>query len=327
MNIPKDLNSSSISCEDRERVSFVVACYHSEKSLPGVVEDIFRALPKDRFEVELILVDDGSSDGTFRVIREIASDNRGVKGVRLARNFGQQHAMLAGFRECSGSIVVYCDDDGQSPVKDIAKLIGPILGGEEYDMVWAAYHTPNGSLLKRLGSYGNELMARWLLKKPKDLVFGNLWACRRFVIDEVIKCDNPFPYLGGMFLRVTNRMGNVYLNRGRSDYEETTYSFRKLLSVWLNGFTAYSLIPLRLASVAGFVFALCGFLYMGYTVVYKLLHPEVQMGYSSLMSVMLFMFGIVLGILGIMGEYIGRIYLNINKFPQSVIRETVESEE
>jgi len=311
--------------QEKPLVSFVVACYHSEQTLAGVVDDIVGSLPSSNFDIEVILIDDGSTDATFEVIKETASIHPGVSGFRLSKNFGQQHAMLAGFRKCNGHFIVYCDDDGQSPVADIHKLIAPLVDSDEFDMVWASYATPNGSPLKRLGSYLNELMARKLIKKPKDLEFGNLWVARRYVIDEVVKCENPFLYLGGMFLSVTNRMTNVRLERRASD-AKTTYPLRKLVSVWLNGFTAYSLVPLRIASVAGFFCAFTGFGFMSYTIVHKLNHPEISIGYSSLMSVILFMFGVALSILGIMGEYVGRIYLNMSNLPQSVIRESVSSE-
>jgi undecaprenyl-phosphate 4-deoxy-4-formamido-L-arabinose transferase len=256
------------------------------------------------------------------VIRDLCREFEDVRGVSLARNFGQQSAMLAGFRYCEGDYIAYCDDDGQSPVTDLIQLVQHLEEG--YDMVWAKYPERKGSVFKRVGSVVNDKMVNLLIGKPRDLYFGNLWVARKFVIIEAMKCTNPFPYLGGLFLSITKNMSNVELAQNDSKRGESRYSFWRLLSVWLNGFTAYSVVPLRLASLTGVASSCGGFIFMVYILVQRFVSENAVDGYSSIMSVLLFMFGVVLITLGLMGEYLGRLYINVNRVPQFVIKEVIE---
>lgn len=306
-----------------KKISVVVACYNSESSLRDVVYSL-TGLDCSRigYELEVVLVNDCSNDGTLGVIRDLCREFEDVRGVSLARNFGQQSAMLAGFRYCEGDYIAYCDDDGQSPVTDLIKLVQHLEEG--YDMVWAKYPERKGSVFKRVGSVVNDKMVNLLIGKPRDLYFGNLWVARKFVITEAMKCTNPFPYLGGLFLSITKNMSNVELVQNDSKRGESRYSFWRLLSVWLNGFTAYSVVPLRLASLTGVASSCGGFVFMVYILVQRFVSENAVDGYSSIMSVLLFMFGVVLITLGLMGEYLGRLYINVNRVPQYVIREVIE---
>jgi undecaprenyl-phosphate 4-deoxy-4-formamido-L-arabinose transferase len=306
-----------------KKISVVVACYNSESSLREVVYCLTGIdCSRIGYEIEVVLVNDCSNDGTLGVIRDLCREFEDVRGVSLARNFGQQSAMLAGFRYCEGDYIAYCDDDGQSPVTDLIQLVQHLEEG--YDMVWAKYPERKGSVFKRVGSVVNDKMVNLLIGKPRDLYFGNLWVARKFVIIEAMKCTNPFPYLGGLFLSITKNMSNVELAQNDSKRGESRYSFWRLLSVWLNGFTAYSVVPLRLASLTGVASSCGGFIFMVYILVQRFVSENAVDGYSSIMSVLLFMFGVVLITLGLMGEYLGRLYINVNRVPQFVIKEVIE---
>jgi len=306
------------------RISFVIACFNSENSLQKVVDEIKSSVCSlSEVSYEIILVDDYSRDNTSDVIKRICQKDNKVKGIFFSKNYGQQPAMLAGFRASEGDLVVYCDDDGQSPVSDLGKFLGKI--DEGYDMVWAKYSIKRSGALKRLGSYVNDRMVCFLFSKPKDLYFGNFWVAKRFVVDEACRCTNPFPYLGGVFLKTTTSMANVECKyRGRIQ-GRSNYSFLKLLSVWMNGFTSFSVVPLRLSSLLGVVVSFFGFILMILLIVSKLKNPDVPLGYSSIMSTVLFLGGMTMILLGILGEYIGRIYININGVPQYVVKEVVST--
>ena len=308
----------------KRKISFVIACYHSQNSLQFVVEELTRVLHRDAQEYEVILVNDGSTDNTFQVIQELCHSNSNVKGINLARNFGQQNAMLAGFNFTSGELVFYCDDDGQSPVKEYKRFIQKL--DEGFDMVWAKYPNQRRSLINGLGAKINNKMLHLIFKKPLELNFGNMWVAKSFIINEAVKCKNPRLYLGGVFLTITSNMANVECYQRERLIGRSNYSLVKLVVLWLNGLTAFSIVPLRAASVAGGVIAFSGGIYMAYLIFIKLTNDEVLLGYSSIMSVILFIGGMLLFMIGVLGEYIGRIYSNMNSLPQFVIKQKINVE-
>lgn len=301
------------------KLSVVIPCYCSEKSLPDVVSETISVIEsRSGVEYEIILVNDGSSDNTFEVIRDL-SKNSHVKGINLARNFGQANAMMAGFACATGDIVIHSDDDGQTPIDSLWLLIDKLEEG--YDAVFAKFKQKKNSAFQNFGTYLNNLMANILIGKPKHLHFGNFWVCRGFVIKEVTKCENPYPYIGGLFVKTTLNFGYVETDHRERTYGKSNYTFSKMLSLWLNGFTAFSVKPLRVASFMGIVCAFGGFSFSVYTIIQKLLNPAIPMGYSSLMASILFIGGMIMLMLGLIGEYLGRIYININRIPQYVVRE------
>ena len=277
------------------------------------------------YRYEIILVNDYSKDNTLEVIRELCDKDPAIKGIHLAKNFGQHSALMAGYRHVRGDIIVSLDDDGQTPADECLKLIQPLVE-EDYDMTIAKYEKKRHSLFKKFGSYINELMARILLEKPKDLYCSSYSASKRFVIDEIINYKNPYPYLEGLVLRTTLNIKNVEVNHRARLVGKSTYSFRKLLKLWLNGFTAFSVKPLRIASVMGGILAVFGFIYAVYIIIHKYMNNDVSMGWSSMMAVQLIIGGGILCVLGLIGEYIGRIYISLNNSPQYVIKERINIE-
>jgi glycosyltransferase involved in cell wall biosynthesis len=303
------------------KISVVIACYNSENSLKTVVDEVCNTLDKEKVDHEIILVNDGSSDGTLQVINSLCESNFRVRGIDLSKNFGQQQAMLAGFNFAKGSLVAYCDDDGQSPVSEFKQFFVKI--DEGFDMVWAKYPDQKRGFFNGIGASINNRMLKYLFNKPIDLSFGNMWVAKRFVIEEAIKCKNPRVYLGGVFLSVTSNMANVICKQRRRISGDSNYSFLKLVAVWLNGLTAFSIAPLRIASITGGIIAFLGIIYMVYLIVFKLTNSGVLIGYSSIMSVILFIGGMLMMMIGILGEYIGRIYSNMNTLPPFVVKQTI----
>lgn len=303
------------------KISVVIPCYRSERTLPSVVEETIRVLEeRDSIDYEIILVDDGSPDGTLDTIRSLCRNPR-VKGIALARNFGQPCASLAGFAAVTGDVVVYSDDDGQTPIDHLWPLVDRLAEGS--DIVFATFSAQTQSPLQRIGRVLNNLMATHLIGKPKHLHFGNFWVCRRFIVDEAVKFKNPYPYMGGIFVRTTRHMSEVQTNHRPRAAGRSNYSTRKMISLWLNGFTAFSIVPLRMATGLGVAIAVIGFLFALRLSVEKLMNPAIQAGYSSIMATILVMGGLTISLLGVVGEYVGRIYMNINGIPQYVVRESL----
>lgn len=305
-----------------KRLSFVIPCYRSEYTIENVVQEIIETVSKNtEYEYEIILINDNSPDNVLNKIANLCNRNNNIKAIDLTSNFGQHSALMAGYSFCTGDIVISLDDDGQTPIDEVFTLIGKL--DEGYDVIYGSYDNKKHNFFRNLGSTINDIMSEYLINKPKKLKVSSYFVARKFIIDEVIRYNNSYPYILGLILRTTRNIGNINVMHRDRIHGTSGYSFRKLMSLWLNGFTAFSVKPLRVATVLGFVFALIGFVFGGYTIVNKLLHPQTPAGYSSIMSALLFIGGMIMLMLGLVGEYIGRIYISINNSPQYVIRETI----
>lgn len=304
-----------------KKLSFVIPCYCSEKSVGNVIDEVIETVTNDgRYDYEIICINDFSKDNTLEVLKELAEGNKKIKVINLSRNFGQHSALMAGFNHVSGDIVVCLDDDGQNPPSEMFKLIDKLEEG--YDLVSAKYKEKKRSLIRRLGTKVSFWMSSYFIGKPKDIDLNSYYVFRKYVVDEIIKYKNAYPFVHGLILRITRNMANVEIEHKAREHGKSGYSLKKLFSLWMNGFTAFSEKPLRIASVLGCLFSAGGFLYGVFTIINKILHPEVPMGYSSIMTAILIISGITMLFLGLLGEYIGRIYISINNAPQFAIKET-----
>ena len=307
-----------------EKVSFVIPCYRSENTLEKVVEEIKTTMKQlHQYTYEVILVEDASPDDTWQTIERIVQKEENVTGISFAKNFGQHSALMAGFHYVQGDIVVCLDDDGQTPAGEVGKFLEKIAQGD--DVVYASYEDKKHGGVRNLGSMINSKMTEWLLEKPRELYVSSYFAARRFVIDEVMKYENSYPYVLGLILRSTKRIGNVPVNHRERFKGQSGYSMKKLLSLWINGFTAFSVKPLRVVTFAGVIVAFSGVLYAIWTIIKKVVFAMAPVGWSSIMAVLLILGGMILFVLGMIGEYIGRIYISINNAPQYVVREEKRS--
>lgn len=308
-----------------KKVSFVIPCYRSEKTVSAVVDEIGRTMENmGTYEYEVVLVNDCSPDNTLSVIRNLCAQNKRIKGISFSRNFGQHAALMAGLRHADGDYVICLDDDGQTPADEADKLLAKLEEG--FDAVYASYEHKKHSLFRNFGSKVNELMTRVMLEKPADLFISSYFGVRRFVVEDMIRYENSYPYVIGLVLRATKNITNVPVNHRDREEGRSGYTLKKLLNLWFNGFTAFSVKPLRIATMLGGGCAVIGFLYGLYTIVKKIVNPAVPMGFSSLMSAVVFFGGMIMIILGLVGEYVGRIYISLNNSPQYVIRERMNVE-
>ena len=309
-----------------DKVSFVIPCYRSELTLEGVVEEVRSAMEGlGEYGYEIVLINDCSPDHTLEVIRKICEKYDNITGVSLARNFGQHAALMAGFRHVTGDIIICLDDDGQTPAKEAGKFLDEIQAGR--DVVYAKYSNKQHTAFRNFGSKVNEIMTRFMLGKPKELYISSYFAAKRFVIDEVIRYENSYPYVSGLVLRTTKNIGNVDVRHRQREVGHSGYTMKSLMGLWFNGFTAFSIQPLRFATMVGIFCAASGFLYGIYTIIKRLLNPAVPLGFSSLMSAVVFLGGMIMLMLGLIGEYVGRIYISLNNSPQYVIREVIGQKE
>ena len=301
-------------------LSFIIPCYGSEETISFVIDELKNVVAeRSNFDYEVIAVNDFSFDNVIEKLKKIAADNKKVKVLDLAKNVGKQAAQMAAYSVVNGDIIINMDDDGQCPMDRLWDLIDPLFNG--YDVSIARYPKKKQSKFKNFGSRLNSIMAEQLIDKPKTLQLSNFSAVKRFVIDEAVKYTNPYPYTAGLFLRTTARVINVEMEERNRFSGVGNFTFKKSFSLWMNGFTAFSVKPLRIATFLGFICAVIGFIFGVYTVINKFINPDILMGYSSLMAVQLFIGGMIMLMLGLIGEYVGRMYISMNNAPQYVVRE------
>ena len=305
-------------------VSFVIPCYRSAATVSAVVEEInstMAALPN--YDHEIILVNDCSPDNTFSVIEGLARADKRITAVDLAKNFGQHAAIMAGLHHSRGDYIVCLDDDGQTPADEVGKLLAKLEEG--YDVVYASYgHHKQHSFFRNFGSWLNGKMTEIMLSKPKELSLTSYFAAQRFIIDEMLRYEHCFPYVMGLVLRSTKSICNVPVNHRQRQEGHSGYTLSKLLNLWMNGFTSFSIKPLRLATYMGCLTALIGFIYAIIIVIRYFTVHMAPMGWSSTTALLLIVGGIILLVLGLVGEYVGRIFMCVNASPQYVERKVVK---
>lgn len=309
-----------------KKISFVIPCYRSEHTLPHVIAEIDEKMREmTDYEYDIFMINDCSPDNTMGAIRSLCQESDNRRGISFARNFGQHAALMAGLRHADGDYIVCLDDDGQTPADEVDKLIAKLEEG--YDAVYAKYEHKQHSAFRNIGSKVNELMTRVMLDKPGDLYISSYFAVKRFVAEDMIRYENSYPYVIGLVLRATRNITNVVVNHREREEGSSGYTIKKLFGLWFNGFTAFSVKPLRIATAIGGGSACAGFIYGIYTIIKRLVNPDVPVGFSSTMSAIVFFCGMIMLMLGLIGEYIGRIYISLNNSPQYVIRERLNMEE
>jgi len=307
------------------RLSIVIPVYRGASTIARLVATLeAELLGKAGRELEIVLVNDGSPDDSAAVCRELASTRPHLRFVDLARNFGEHNAVMAGLNHCSGDAAVILDDDFQNPPSEVEKLVAAIEAG--HDVAWSRYEQKRHHWFRNLGSRFNDRMATLMLGKPRDLYLSSFKALSRFTIDEVIRYTGPYPYLDGLILRVTRNYTTVLCQHDARQEGKSGYTLRKLVALWLNMFTTFSVLPLRIASLVGFVVAVLGCVLALFFLWERIHYPDLQRGWASLMVGMLVLAGIQLMVLGLIGEYLGRLYLQDSGRPQFVVRERIHCE-
>lgn len=305
------------------KVSVVIPCYNSEKTIRGVVENIASICVNNGYDYEFVLVNDYSKDDTKNVIWDMATADNHIIGVDFARNAGQHAAIMAGLRKTTGDIVICSDDDGQTPVENIPLLINKLID-EKRDVVCGKYvDFEKKSAFRKFGTKMYFAVTRMLVNHPDEFEFRVFFAARRYVVNEVCKYNYPFVSLNGLFLRVTQNVANIDMVQHSRKEGKSNYSLKKLFLSWTNGFIGFSIVPLRFAGVVGLITSFLGFMGFIWAIVKKIVYDDVPLGWSSTTAAVFFFSGLILFVLGVIGEYIGRMYLCMNGTPQSVIKESI----
>ncbi len=306
-------------------VSVVIPCYYSE----GMIEKVV-TLTRDEFvaagyDYEFVLVNDGSTDGTFAAITRLVQADRNVVGIDCAKNLGQHNAIMAGLQKTRGDLIMVMDDDMQTHPSQCPKLLQAIQDGS-YDVVLGKWSEQKEAWWRRAGSAFAEWSMRVMTKSPKDLFMGNFIVMRRHVRDEVVRYTGPYVYVQGLTWRATSNMANVEIEHFDREMGESGYTLKRLVQLW-SVILNFSMMPLRTASVLGSVMGLVGLLAAIVIVISKFADPTMQAGWPSMMAAIAIVGGLILLGLGVVGEYLGRMFMVVNKAPQYVVRQTLDERE
>jgi glycosyltransferase involved in cell wall biosynthesis len=300
-------------------LSFVVPLYKSAETITAVIRDI-AALDIDGGH-EIILIDDGSGDGTGDVVRRLMPEVKvPITLIEHARNFGEHNAVLTGWRHARGAHIVNLDDDGQNPPAE-AKRLWEHARRTGADVVFGHYRVKQHSLWRNIGSWFTNKVTDWALDKPPGFYLSSFRCVSAFVAGQVVAYSGPYPYIDGLILQVTQRIGSIDVGHEPRHAGQSSYTMRRLIRLWLSAWVNFSVLPLRVATFLGLVMAGAGMIAL--MVVAWLWFRNVGPGYGFgwLMAVLLVFSGTQLVLLGLIGEYIGRTFLTVNQRPQAVVRE------
>lgn len=303
-------------------VSIVIPVYNSEATLEPLCEALKGEL-ETRYRLQLVLVEDGSTDGSAAACTRLHERfPETVTCVFLSRNFGEHNAVMAGLNHAEGDYCVIMDDDFQNPPAAVPRLIEELRRG--HDVVYVRYETKQHALWRNVGSRLHNALATFALGKPAGLYLSSFKAMTRFLVGEVIRYTGPDPYVDGIILRTTRRIGVVSCDHLPRKEGTSSYTLGKLFGLWGNMIVAFSIYPLRLVCAYGFLMAVVGAVQAVRLIAAGSLAalPDPD-SLERLNATIWFFRGSTLMVLGIIGEYVGRIYRHLSLSPQFIVRETL----
>jgi undecaprenyl-phosphate 4-deoxy-4-formamido-L-arabinose transferase len=306
-------------------LTIVIPVYNGAGTIGPLVDRLTAVL--NTHALQIALVNDGSPDNSDEVCRYLCQRFPAmITYVKLAKNFGEHNAVMAGLRHARGDYVVIMDDDFQNPPEEVTRLIDHACTND-YDVVYTFYPRKHHHWFRNLGSRFNDWVATFMLNKPRDLYLSSFKCLSRFAVDEIIKYTGPYPYLDGLALRCTRNIATIEVRHEPRREGQSSYTLRKLVRLWLNMFVNFSVMPLRVSTLMGLLFSGVGFVMGLWVIVEKILDPTIQAGWSSVIVAIFVFSGVQLMMLGLVGEYLGRLFLSSNQTPQYVIREVLEGQE
>jgi undecaprenyl-phosphate 4-deoxy-4-formamido-L-arabinose transferase len=273
---------------------------------------------------EIVLVNDCSPDDSLAVCRDLLARTRvPMTLVNLSRNYGEHNAVMAGLRHARGAHVITMDDDLQNPPSEVLRLLEYAQSSGK-EVIYTRYASKEHASWRNLGSRFTNRVADELLDKPKGLYLSSFRCMSAFVAEQITAYDGPFPYVDGLILQVTQSIDSLEVQHLPRAHGRSNYTLRRLVRLWLNMFVNFSVMPLRLATAFGFALSLLGLAGTLWVVAEALL-VETPPGWASLSVAVLLLSGVQLTMLGLIGEYLGRLYLTANRKPQSVIKDVTRN--
>lgn len=307
---------------EKSSLTILIPVYFGEDTLRAFVEALLTQLAGEERKFEVLLVDDGSRDNSWEVIEELAKQHPGVvRGIRLSRNFGQHNALMCGFHHARGDVVITMDDDGQHPPEEIPKLL-ETLEKTGADVVYGVPRRKEHHWLRNLASAMVRAFFRWVFRLKVDP--SPFRAIRREIVQLILPYDLSFVYLDGLLAWYTDRFAQVEVEHHPRLHGRSTYTLRKLITLAFNLFTNFAIGPLQVVSLIGFASTVFGLVLAAYYLVMRLVGQITVPGFATLAILVLVMGGLQLLSLGLIGEYLGRVHLNVNRKPQFAVRAMTE---
>ncbi|MFZ5569861.1 MAG: glycosyltransferase family 2 protein [Thermodesulfobacteriota bacterium] len=299
-------------------ISVVVPVYNSSATLRELNRRLIHTLIElvaDRYEI--LYINDGSRDDSWRILGELTMENGNLTAVNLTRNFGQHNAIMCGFSEAAGNYIITIDDDLQLPPEEIAALYREIQNG--HDIVYGLYRQKKHSVFRNLGSEFVQFV--YMRTFDTDIRLTSFRIIRREIISKILSYEKSFTFIDGLISWYTSNIGKVYVEHHERKIGKSGYSLKRLIVLSLNMLTNFSIVPVQIASLIGILFSLTGFL-AGFLFFCKKLFFDVPVsGFTALIVTVTIFSGVQLLTLGILGEYISRIHINVNNRPQYAVRE------
>ena len=300
-------------------LAVIIPVYNSEKTIRELVLELNKELSHISFEV--VLVNDGSKDQSEEICEGLAKEFDHVTFISLRRNYGEHNTVMCGLNHVTAQYAVIIDDDFQNPPHEIEKLLNVAKKG--YDVVYSKYKIKKHNLFRNFGSKVNDKVANFLLEKPRHIYLSSFKVISGEVIKEITKYKGPFPYIDGLILRVTDNITSVYVNHSDRKVGRSNYNFRRLLMLYLNMFVNFSIKPLRVFTITGVVIFFIGILLSIFFIIRKLLNPDFPVGWTSVALGIVTFSSFQIIFLGLIGEYLGKQYLDQNSTPQWTIKKIV----
>ena len=298
-------------------LSVVIPVYNSESTIPKLVYTLLKVL--DSYDCEIVLVNDASRDNSEAVCKTLAERHYQVKFISLRKNRGEHNAVMCGLNHCTGDFVAIIDDDLQNPPSEIIPLLNKAISGD-FDVVYASYEVKQHSFFRNAGSWLSNRCATYLLNKSKDLYLSSFKIIRREIVEEIISYKGPSPYIDGLILRCTSNIGSEQVQHDSRGNGKSNYSFRKLVSLYLDMVVNYSNKTIRFIIFAGFLISFFSFIVAGYVFYEKIFLHIMTTGWAVLAVTLLFSVGLLFIVIGFLGEYISNILMAINNTPQYTVK-------
>ena len=303
-------------------ISIIIPVFNSENTIEILVNNIVQTLG-EHYKFEIILINDSSKDSSEEKCKKLLDEYSSIVLYSLSKNVGEHNSVMAGLNKCTGDYAVIMDDDLQHSVDSLLELIKfGIKEKNNFDVVYTYYDKMKYNFFRNLGRKFNNFIANLLLDKPKFLYLSSFKLINRFLITEIIKYRSPFTYIDGIILGITNKIGRVKVVHDQRSHGKSGYTIRKLLQVWSSMFTGFSVVPLRLSLILGSMLSILGFIFALLTFIERIIDNTVPSGYATLIIVITIFSGVILIAVGLLGEYVGRIFVSLNKKPQFIIRDS-----
>jgi len=300
--------------DSKTPISIVIPAFNAGGSISLLFKDLLKVFEK--FSTQIIIVNDCSTDTTHEECLKLIKENDSeLTYIKLSKNVGEHNAVMAGLKHSTGDWIIVMDDDFQNPPSEALKLLNYSLSNK-FDVVYGNYKKKKHNLFRNLVSKINDLTANYILNKPKGLYLISFKIINKKTVEKILNYNGPFPYIDGLIISLTSNIGSIETEHSKRDSGKSGYTFLKLFKLYGNMATNFSTVPLHIFSMIGFIIAFLSGIYAIVTIIEKINHPSLSIGYTSIFIAIIFFSGVQLIFMGLIGEYIGKILKNVNKEPQ-----------